>query len=296
MYKFLLKILFFALAVVLCNAIYLFIVVKTDFNFKKRLESLNFENPTYDILVFGNSLAFDGIDTALLSENGYQSYNMAIAGASIYTNQVQLEEYLSTCHKKPKYIILALGSYISKVNNNNKIIHPVVDYTRKDKRYSFEDIPMLKFKWIFIDILKKVISKNHRDAYLKQGQLRFSKQVADQSKIDSSRTFPFDAYQFNKNSPNNLSNLLKICSKEDIKLIIIEMPGYNKVRHKKSFDQLVLDQTNHNGILLDYNNFEFAEIFDSKTDWIGNHHLNEYGAKKLTLKLIQDLKSIKVSD
>lgn len=292
MYKFLLKILFFALAILLCNALYLWVVIKTDYNFIKRIETLNFNNPTYDVLVLGNSLAFDGIDAALLTENGYDSYNMAIAGSSIYTNKLQLEEYLSMYKHKPKYIIFGLGSYINNIDNENSIIHPVVDYTRKDKIYTFDDIPMLKFKWIFIDLLKRLVSKQHREADLVRGQLKFSKQVADQSKIDSSKVFPYEEYKFDPDNPNNFSSIINICSNNGIKLIIVEMPGFKRVRHKKSFESLVLDKTHNNAILLDYNNFESAEIFDSQTDWIGNSHLNEYGAKKLTKRLIQDLNEI----
>lgn len=292
MYRFLLKIFFFAVAVLVCNALYLVIVIKTDFNFQKRLETLNFENPTYELLVLGNSLALDGIDTELLTENGYDSYNMALAGSSIFSIKLQLEEYLSSYQHKPEYIILGLGSYINYIDNDSKQIHPVVDFTRKEKSYTFDDIPMIRFKWIFIDLLKKLVSKKHREAYLKHGQLRFSKQVADKSKIDSSRTFPFKEYEFNRDNPNNFSDIINICSNKGIKLIIVEMPGFKKVRHKKSFDRLILDKSNNNAILFDYNNFEFAEIFDSQTDWIGNNHLNVYGAKKLTNRLVQDLNTI----
>lgn len=292
MYRFLLKIFFFVVAVLVCNALYLVIVIKTDFNFKKRLETLNFENPTYELLVLGNSLALDGIDTELLTENGYDSYNMALAGSSIFSIKLQLEEYLSSYQHKPEYIILGLGSYINYIDNDSKQIHPVVDFTRKEKSYTFDDIPMIRFKWIFIDLLKKLVSKKHREANLVRGQLRFSKRVADQSEIDTSRVFPFEEYKFDRENPNNFSSIINICSNNGIKLIIVEMPGFKRVRHKKSFENLVLDKTHNNAVLLDYNNFESAEIFNSQTDWIGNNHLNVYGAKKLTQRLIQDLKGI----
>ena len=60
----------------------------------------------FEIIVIGNSLAMDGINTEMLGK----AYNLSIGGATLNTNKRQLEEYLESCQKKPKKVILASTS------------------------------------------------------------------------------------------------------------------------------------------------------------------------------------------
>lgn len=276
----------FLILFIVSNALYLLIIQQVDWNFKKRIESLNFESPKNDIVVIGNSLAMDGIDTGLLTEQGFTSYNLSIAGASLKTNYIQLKEYLSMYNHKPKYVILGLGAYMNSFTGEE--IHPVVDFTRKEKQFNLSDIPMIKFKWIFKELIKKMVSKVHRDAYVNYGQLKFAKQIPDRTTLDTERTFPINKYK----SSEILQSIINTCNENKIRLIVIEMPGYKKVRHKKEFNCLTLDKANNNGWLFDYNNVEDCEIYDSEEDWVGNHHLNVLGAKKCTEVLLDDLRAL----
>lgn len=289
MRRFIIRVAFFFLLVVLSNLGYLIALQKTDFNFMKRIEALNLEAPDHDLLVIGNSLALDGIDTEELSENGYNSYNLALGGAGLATCLLQLEEYMSLYQHKPKYVVLGVSSFLGSFDAGG--IHPIVDYTRIDQQGSYLDIPMVKFRWLFTEMLKKMVSKEHRNAYLKKGQLRFSRQVADNSNINENNVFPKEKYQ----SADLIKKIIKTCTDNDIKLVVVELPGFKKCRHQKSFDCFTLDDMGENGILLDYNHFGMDEVLDSRTDWIGNSHLNSYGAKKITKMLVQDLRRIDVS-
>lgn len=286
MQSFIKKTIGFAILFVVSNYIYLLTIQQLDWNFKKRIESLNLESPNYDIIVIGNSLAMDGIDTGLLTQNGYSSYNLSIAGASLNTNYIQLNEYLKKYNHKPEFVILGLGAYMNSFKEEK--VHPVVDYGQENKKLSYKEIPMIKFKWIFKELIKKVVSKAHRDAYLHFGQLKFAKQIPDETEIDLERKFPMKKYQ----TSDLIRKILTTCTQNGIKLLIVELPGYKKVRHKKEFNCKLLDNQTNNGLLLDYNNIEACKIYDSNKDWIGNHHLNIYGAKKLTNLLIKDLVKI----
>ena len=260
---------------------------KVDWDFFKRIEAINLDNPNFDVLIIGNSLAMDGIDTKYLSDNGYSSYNLSIAGASILTNYYQLEEYFSHYKMKPKYVIIGLGSFISSFTSRE--IHPVVDFTKKDKVYTINDIPMIKFKWMFLENFKKIISKSHRNAYLQLGQLKFDKIVPDITKVDPNKKFPLEKYK----TSVPLKKIITLCSSNSITLIIVEMPGFKNVRHQKSFDYKILNKKESNGYLFDYNNFDFCKIFNDKKDWVGNSHLNEFGATKFTKRLLQDINMVK---
>lgn len=271
---------------VIINIFYLIIIQNFDYNFKNRLEALNFDSPDYDLLVIGNSLAMDGVDTELLSRNGFKSYNLSIGGASLMTNYIQLQEYLTMYKYKPDYIILGLGSYMSSFEDED--VHPIVDFTRIDKKFTIDDIPVLKFKWIFKELLKQIVSKEHRDAYLKDGQLKFRKIVYDETRINENLEFAIDKYL----SSELITSILKLCTDNNITLIILEMPGFKSVRHLTKIGPFVLDNNNCNGIFLDYNNIEFSKVFCDETDWIGNSHLNEEGARKFSLLLLDDLNKI----
>lgn len=287
------------------NFVYLFVIQKTDWNYRKRIEALTLNSPKNDVLVIGNSLAMDGIDTEFLSLNGYPSYNLSMGGATLKSNILQLEEYLSMYAYKPKYVVLGLGSYFNYFTKEE--INPIVEFTHKESKRNLKDIPMVKFRWLFKKSLNMLVSKTHRDASLHYGQLRFKKQVYDKTKYDetkydetkydgtklvSAESFPIDAY---KSAPL-IQEIIDLCSSKGITLIMVEMPGFKQTRHKKSFDYLVLDEANNNGILLDYNNFKDCEMIDDQKDWVGNSHLNMYGAKKVTKRLLADLNKIKAQN
>lgn len=242
-------------------------------------------NPEYDILVIGNSLAMDGIDTRFLSDNGYNSYNLAIGGSSLETNYIQLKEYLSIYDHKPKYVILGLGSYLNSFESGN--VNPIVDFTQKNNVYELTDLPVLKFKWLFKEQLKKIVSKDHREAFLDKGQLKFKKSIMDNSTINPKSELPIDKYM----TSLVLQQIIVLCEKENIKLLVLEMPGFKKDRHKLNESVFHLDGEK-NAFLIDYNYFEFCELFDDQKDWIGNSHLNQFGAKKFTSYILKDLKKM----
>lgn len=287
MKKFIQKASIFFLVIALINIIYLLVIKDLDYNFKKRVEALKLESPSYDLLVLGNSLSMDGVDTEFLSKNGFSSYNLSIAGSSLSSNYVQLKEYLSVCKNKPRWIVLGLGSYMNSLDAGN--IHPIVDFTRSDKEFTLNDIPVLRFKWIFKELLKRIVSAEHRNAYLQNGQLRFAKKVKDGTQIDENQKFQIDKYE----SSELIKSILDLCAHNKITLIIAEMPGFKNRRHLDSQGPFVLDKSNCNGILFDYNHIEFGKIFNDKNDWIGNSHLNSFGAQKFTTHLLNDLKKIK---
>lgn len=280
MKKFILKIISFFILIICINIIYLFVIQKTDWNYKKRLEALNFKKPTFDLLVFGNSLTMDGVDTDYLTKHNYNSYNMSIGGATIKTSYIQLKEYLESYSYKPKYVIYGMGSYIDygKIEQ----VHPIVEFTKKNKNYTIGDIPMLRFKWTFKELLRKIISKKHREAKIVKGQLRFEKLTIDQTKLNTKNQFSLKKYTESK----YIKKLIDICNLNNIKLILVEMPGSKSVRHLKEFDCMVLDSKNQNGILFDFNTIDYGRSYDTKKYWISNHHLNAVGARKFTKDLI----------
>ena len=71
-------------------------------------------------------------------------------------------------------------------------------------------------------------------------------------------------------------------------LIALQINNWNEENKADQFEMIMLKEIK-NGFLIDYNTIVFGKIFDPKEDWIGNDHLNEYGARKFTEELVQDL-------
>jgi len=260
------------------------IIAKTDFDFKKRFESMNFNNPDFELLVLGASTSLDAFDTELLTSNGIKSYNLAIGGSSIRTSYIQLKEYLTICSKRPRYVILGLNSAMVESFNDNKI-HPIVEVTMDGHKYSMKDVPILKFKWLGFELVKKIVSKKHRKAKLIYGQLRFQKTAPDNTNYKESY---LDIQEFE--STPWIGEMAKLCCQNGIKLIVLEMPGYKETQNQSGRGPYRLHfENSHSANLYNFNSKDFCIIFDSDADWIGNSHLNEFGAKKFTSELISML-------
>jgi hypothetical protein len=175
--KSLIFILYFILFFVLINILYLGIIALTDWDFRKRIEALTFKDPDFELLVLGNSLPEYGIDTELLTSHGIKAYNLAIIGNSDETSYIQLQEYLANYPTKPRYVLYGIASYSDPFYN--KGIQPVVEFTMKGHKYRWNDIPVSKFRWFGVEILKKIISRNHRHTTISYGQIKTPKIVPD---------------------------------------------------------------------------------------------------------------------
>ena len=267
------------------NFLYFEILLNVDFNFIKINESSKFENNDFNVLALGTSLVLDGIDSQLLSDQGYSAYNFGVGGSSLKTNWYQLNKYLEK-NAIPQYLILGLGSCL---NNNysslnrlkNEFIHPVVRYLYEGPKPSVYELPMIKFKWLATENLKKLVSKQHREAKLVLGQLRIRRKVPDQTKYRAKlkQEITFDDYKGAK----YMFKIDSICKSNNIKLVIVEMPGYKNTRNEVPVGPNLITNKDDSLYIYNLNNKILCDsLFDPENDWLGNSHLNQYGAKKLT--------------
>ena len=288
MKKFLLKsagfVSFFIAFFILINAIYVAVLIVASFNVENRLESLQFVNPDYNLLVLGASTTSDGVDTELLSENGFKSYNLAIGGSTVRTSYIQLEEYIERYAIKPKYVFLGVNSTMEGDLDKGGI-HPIIEVTMKDHNFSIEDIPISKFRWLAFEISKRLVSKDHRNTSLVQGQLRIQRTVKD---ISAYKEQYLDLQIFE--SSIWLGEIARLCTQNEIGLFIIEMPGYRETQNLSEFGPYEITLENgYTANVYNFNSRYIADEFDSDHDWLGNSHLNQRGAVKFTDMLIDAL-------
>jgi hypothetical protein len=274
-------VIFFIFFSILLNSVYIIVIMTTDWDFRKRIETLKFDNPDFDILILGSSLAQYGIDTELMTSNGIKSYNMALVGNSIKTCYIQLNEYINRYATKPRFVILAANSYLEEFNQEG--IHPVVEFTMKNQEIDFKDIPLSKFRWQGTELFKKAFSGEYRKGYVSLGQLRRYKTVRDDS--DYKRLdLDFEKYK----SAKWLGKMAQLCNKEQIELIIIEMPGVNETRNSNNTGPFqIVFSNNFSSIIYNMNSVEFCKYIDPQTDWVGLSHLNNIGAAKFTMEIIK---------
>ena len=262
---------------VLINFLYIRVISRTDTDFKKRLESLEFSDPDFDLLVLGASTTMDGIDTKFLTSMGIPSYNFAIGGATIRTNLIQLKEYLERCSEKPRYVVLGVNTAMVQDFDDDGI-NPIVEVTMKDHKFCLQDAPILKFKWLGFEFLKPYVSKAHRASEVLYGQFRTQKTVYDMTEYTEQ---DLDIERFENSYW--IGELIKFCEQEDLNLIIIELPGFRATQNQtKAGLHEIRHKNGYPGLLLNYNARDFCEIFDPKKDWLGNSHLNVFGAEKFT--------------
>jgi hypothetical protein len=261
------------------NIGYFLLLYYTDIIIIKRYETLRFKQPDYELLVMGNSLACDAFDTGWLSSRGIKSYNLAIPGSSVKTNYVQLEEYLTTYSNKPHYVLLGLGSFTGTFEDET--VHPIVEFTGSDVSYGIDDLPMIKFRWLAIEILKKMVSSNHRNIAMSCGQFKFKKVQPDQTQYGNN-TFNYDRYR----NALYIKKMALLCKANDVELILVEMPGFKEVQNEDRIGPYGIDyEEGASATLYNLNNVEFGRFFDANKHWIGNSHLNEFGAQQFTWQL-----------
>lgn len=289
MKKFIINIGLITLLFGVVNLLYLLLLFNTDDGFIKRHESINFTEPDYELLVIGNSLASDAFDTELLTAKGIKSYNLALPGSSVKTNYLQLKEYLTNYSSRPKYVVLGMGSFTGTFEDET--IHPIVEFTSKGYHPAITDFPLMKFRWLAIDLAKKAVSSRERNVKVIHGQYKFQKVQADDTNYKN-LAFEIDRYHKSK----YIMDISALCKENGIELFIIEMPGFKEVQNISEVGPHLITYSDSSvATLYNFNTIQFGELFDSEKDWIGNSHLNEYGAITFTEEMYQILFNNKIN-
>lgn len=280
MKKILLKIIVFISILLLLNVAYLFLIQEFVWDFKKSTKFHSLKNENYQCLVMGNSVALDGIDTAFLTKQGISSFNIALEGANLKTNFIQLNHYLNNNYS-PKVILLCLSpGKIFKYKDEEKV-HPIVSYNYNLENHNIKNLPFVKFQWLAIEPIKRIISKTHREAQLVRGQLKTKKVVPDLSsyKEHPRKIITKDDYK----RANYLFKIDSLCKVNKIEVYTLLMPGYKSTQNEAKHGITEIKFDDYGTIkFVNLNDREFCSLTFTNNDWLGNSHLNLYGGEKLT--------------
>ena len=287
MKQFFRKLFWFLGIVVVLNLLYLLLLLSFSPGFKKIYEISKFENKSFDVIVLGNSMALDGIDAEYLTKNGLSTYNLSVAGNHVSTSLFLLEDYINK-NKKPKMVVVGLSSAIGKSYLNPvPFTNPEVEFFYHPKLISnVTNPPMLNFQWLAVDLLKIILSKDHREATMVLGQWKTKKVIPDGSayKNTSSKSIDYrDPY---------LLEIIALCQKQGVKPIVIELPGSNGNQNSLPLNYLVKLKNGATQQVHNLNNNAVAsKIINPATDWLAQDHLNQNGGTKITTYLLDQVLS-----
>lgn len=278
MKKFLIKCFVFLGIIVVLNVLYLLILLNYSPGFKKVYEVSNFQDKDYDLIVLGNSMALDGIDAGYISKQGIKTYNLAVAGNHVSTTLMLFENYLKS-NQKPKMVVVGLSSAVGKSYlNPEPYPNPEVDFFYKNSLWqNIKNPPLLNFQWLAVDMAKILISKEHRNATMVNGQWRTEKVIPDNSRFNLNREAP--KYYDN----NYFVDLIKLCNENNIKVFVVEMTGSKSSQNNLALKKEYFISKSKKVIIYNLNNRKIAsELINPQTDWLAPNHLNVFGAKKET--------------
>ena len=282
------KILLFIALFALFNILYLQYLKNFNEGFKKTLEISNMKDSTYDCIILGNSVVYDGIDAEYLTEKGVSSYNFALGGENLKSSYIQIEQYIKN-NRKPRLVLLGLSPSTPYYKNVDTILHPIVAYCYNQlDKYYFRSMPVIKFQWLAVEFFKIMISKAHRDAVVINGQLKTQKTIPDDTHYSKDLKQNISIKDFL--GAKYLFKIDSLCKTNGIELYVLGMPGYRITQNEAPIGIHLLNyKDNNNLVFINLNNKEFcSKTFDPNKDWLGNSHLNEYGAKKLTKYLYKE--------
>jgi glutaredoxin-related protein len=279
MKRFLIKIFIISSSFIGINIVFFYFIKFTNLEFRKAEDISKFKGKDYTCIIIGNSLALDGFDTKFLTEKGISSYNFAVGGATLLTSLLQLERYLQF-NSPPKVVLLGLRTRFLNNNLDSKVINPVIGYFYQDQGLTLESLPVVQFKWLATTAAKNLVSSEHRNAEMVFGQYRITRAVPDESKPKVQED-PLD-YQ-TISSSMDLQRLTELSNKYKFEIVIFEMPLFRNLRNNRPEFDVIEIQGFAPIPVINVNRNEVVEgLFEPKTDWLGNSHLNVKGGRKFT--------------
>ena len=280
------------IAFVLVNLLYLFLLPRIDWDFGKTREAHQFKNQQLKLLVFGNSTAMDGINTEILSKHFGPSYNFSVGGASLQTNYIQLKNYLQQNSAPEKVLLVLSSAHINYFKAND--VNPIIAYYYGNSFpvKKLEDIPLFKFRWLFVENIKKLLSSNHRSAQIVHGQLRIKSIVPDNTLKKTVADSCHNNQYYNSSGYEYMWQIAALCREKNIQLEIFEMPCWKDVQNNCQDITVnrMMGNSNYDLYIHNLNNYHNCDtLLDSKKDWLSKNHLNYYGSLKITDEVVRVL-------
>lgn len=296
MKKFLIKLSFVFLLIVLADFIFGF-VADALYQYVPTKQSYALTKCNDDIIILGSSRAESGIIPSIITDSTNMScYNLAIGGQNIYYYYAILNTILT--HHNPKILLIdittidynnmprwnkekisALNPLYGHVDSVKRLINSVEffnKYRLLSNVYQFNST-------LFTMIVSNLIEKNHEGDFI-NGYIPISKEYNKAIKRPDSENFEID-----EDKLGFIKRIKNICHEKNIKLVLLMSPQFlqlcnsdqnisefQNTMSKRGFDTWKYSQDTS---LINYNN-----LFGDPA------HLNKFGAEKYSKILAHRLK------
>ncbi len=229
-------------------------VCPSDDNKEKRVKGYKNEETTLDVMAYGNSDLYSGfIPSLMYDEYGYTSYNCGRSKAGMYDVYNYLVESFNYQHPQLVMIETDILTYPSRRKKDNKAVRRV--YRNHDfwRQSSSKEI---------IDMKGYVYSSKVVPYKEEENQIEKKNRILKKNFII-------------------LSEMKEFCDKNDVELLLVEMPSVTTWSQERHDD--VVEYANENNIkFIDFNYLDEVGIDLSTDSRDGGNHLNINGAMKTT--------------
>lgn len=254
----------------------------SDMYYSEEFENA-FDQKDYELVAIGNSKLLSSLDKATLqTEFGLKSVILGYASANISISRLTLESYLDKCIKKPRIVLLEVSwfTFSTKRLNFGSLSG---DLLLKDIKL-WTKIP--RYQPFFIRSLKISIKNQLQAKIFPVKNITYSSMFKEKS--PNTVDYSFSVVDFEKRFPNHQAgiekllledyySIVKLCLKENIKLILYTAP------EDKFYTSLQSDKESVKNIFLktstaEYLDFTFSSVLWTKEYelWLrDSHHINE---------------------
>ncbi|MFN3917698.1 MAG: hypothetical protein ACK4K0_08140 [Flavobacteriales bacterium] len=259
-----------------------------------RLSELEKINDKPDIIVFGSSHAYRGVDPRIFDKNGVTLFNMGSSSQTPIQSLALAEIYLD--HLNPKTVLIEVfpstfssdgvessidllsnspfmhKSYnkmvfsVNKIKIYNTLIYAYANNFIFKKKY-FEDTIKGEDKYVSGGFVEKVISKHPPETKFKPHTI-----------------------VFNPKQKKAFSSFINFIKSRNIKIVIFQSPitvnRYNSIENSKQIDSYFESFCDDKNVV--YFNFNNMLKFDN-TYFYDSHHLNQKGVETFNQSLLNFL-------
>lgn len=269
-------------------------ISNSNYQKNKAQFALNLKNTKTDYIILGNSRAFNSLSTNIIDKQlKTKGLNLGINGTGLAENLMIFDAFLEN-NNTTKMLILEITfsalqnetysefsfpEYLPYIDDE-KIYSAFIETYGKRKAFALRYIPFYKYAlyngfWRIQDILRTSISKNYSyhyfdnsgNLFLPTGTFHCSKN--EKSIIKTTK----------KNS--KLQEILSLCKKNNIDVLLYTAPYYNLNVEKKTLHQLI--EAN----LKNYDYYDFTDKFKKQEKYFRDcGHINKNGGTILTKTMI----------
>jgi hypothetical protein len=242
-----------------------------------------------DLLIIGASQAYRGIDTRILQEAGFSSFNLGSSNQTPLQSELLLKRYIDQLNPDKIIVVVypevfsvdGVESSLDLIANDNVNFSMLVLAVKQQNFKLINTFIYVAYRQIFgLNKHFKEKTQKGNDTYIKGGYVE--KEISYFSPHD----FENNTWQFNHSQIKAFEGSLKLIQERGIQYLLIQTPTpqvfFKSQTNNVSFDRLMHSYRNY------YNYNELLELNDS-LHFYDEFHMNQKGVEIFNKALLEML-------